>query len=854
MTSQYVNTASDMVRQIRSNIQSYGDNGPIRALAQEPVQNSLDARFNSPTVRVEYRLHERRGSDGNEYLFLTVTDSGTHGLRGPIRTPQQLQDSGYVLHDAENWAAFEGQGFTKSDGASLGSRGQGKSAFLYHANPPGAARDRRMMMLYDTRLADGSYRLGVRNANPVDTIKSPPLEGNEAIRVIRTQYLDETGIEIDLRLDSLSETGTRVIVPFLSDEALTAIRNGELAEWLQRCWWRAIQTGALEIVVSDETSGQSQDIVVPSWWQGEPWVGASPTGVAVREMSGNDSSDDLQIKRIVLLYDERLELSDADGDDAQMDGVQLMRGQQWITTIRSGDRELSGFVPRDKRPGFRGFVEFDLSLDKVLRDLETPQHHKFNRRDGLVQSIYRKVERTVEEFATELGWREERERERRTVPQPDIAREILQWFAPNARGPRPTPTTARWECLFSFALPDPKVARVNYGQALENVQVFITSSLPFPTNVTVSIEARHAEEHLEVPLRQAQTVSFFEREGDLKVGRLQIVRNATRPDQIELAAQGKWSLVARVLHNGRVVARASRSIYVNQDPPETGVNPLAASISVENRTRSVSGRERVNFGDRVAIQINARNNTPDVVRSSLNASIAGAIPMLADEQHHSLRGTPEGDTSGRQAVWSGDIIFCRPGEMPLPVDDTIVIAVEPGRRLINADLRADNDNITPASASYILLIETDPLNQDWLPFRLQERNEELPRWKLQEEDGELLLLFAEKYLTHRELARAESGSGSSYSGRNAFLLEITCEALMQWALVPAWNTGDRTRLDELCSGEPPGVDGTKWERFGELMDQLERNGKGHPEVPFTSLAEDYRQCAAHMMRLYEESH
>lgn len=855
MTSNYEPTASDMVRQIQSNIQSYGDNGPIRALAQEPVQNSLDARYNSPIVRVEYRLHERRDSDGRPYFLLTVTDSGTHGLRGAALTPAQLQARGYVLDDDENWAAFEGQGFTKSDRASLGSRGQGKSAFLYHSNPPGALRGRRMMMLYDTRLADGLYRMGVRNANPVDTIQTPPWHSDKAEQIIRDQLTDATGINIDLRLHPLGKAGTRVIVPYLSEDAVTAIRDGELMRWLQRCWWRAIQTKTLEIVVADDATGDWETISVPTWWQDEPWIGEPPAGVEVKNREDIDIGDRLRIKRIVLLYDEGLESSDAYGNDAQFEGIQLLRGQQWITTIGSGDRELSRFVPRQNRTGLRGFVEFDQSLDKVLRDLETPQHHKFDRMQGIVRAIYREVEGTVEEFATELGWRQERESDRRPEQQPDIARDILQWFAPNARGPRPMPTSEQWECQLSFSLPDPKVARVDWGQILENVKVLVTSSSSFPTNATVSVNARHAEEPLEVSVWEPEVISFFERDGELEIGRLQVVRDATRPDQIKLPLEGKWSLTARVRHNGRVVARATRAIYVHQAPPEPNANPLALSISAVNRNHPEERRiGRINYGDQVAVQITARNNTSNSVGADLTASVQGVNPMLADGDLRVLRGTPEGDTSDRQAVWSGDIIFCEPNKMPLPTDDTVYIAVEPGRRSINADLLANNDQIGPASASYSLLIETDPRTPDWLPFRLQERNEDLPRWKLEEITGELLLLFPTNYATHRELASADEDESHRKRRRDAFLLEITCEALMQWALEPAWHNGDRTRLDELCTGEPHNVESAKWERFVEMMEQLERAGRGHPEVPLNSLAQDFRECAAHMMRLYEESH
>lgn len=854
MASNYQPTSSEMVQQIQTNIQSYGDNGPTRALAQEPVQNSLDAKYNSPIVQVEYRLHERTDADGRSYYLLTVTDSGTHGLRGPYLTPTQLQERGFLLAEDENWAAFEGQGYTKSNGASLGSRGQGKSAFLYHSDPPGAVHGRRMIMLYDTLLEDGLYRLGVRNANPTDTIQTPPWENDAASQRIRGHFTDDTRIRIDLGLDPLSEVGTRIIVPYLSQDAVITFRNGELAQWLQRCWWRAIQTRALEIVIADDATGNSETVSVPSWWQDEPWIGAVPAGMEVKKRESIEIGEGLRIKRIVLLYDERLESTDAEGDDAQFGGVQLLRGQQWIKTIGSGDRELSRFVPRQNRAGLRGFVEFDQSLDKVLRDLETPQHHKFDRMQGIVQAIYRQVEGAVEDFATELGWRQERERVRRPEQQPDIARDILRWFAPNARGN--TPTTDLWDCRLSFSLPDPKVARVDFGQFLKNVQVLVTSPSSDPTNVTVSVDARHVESGTEIPVRDAESISFYGHDSELKIGRLQVVKNASRQDQIELSPEGKWRLMVRVHHNGRVVTRATRSIYVHQDPPEPDTNPLSLSISAVNRTHPEERRiGRINYGDRVALQITARNNTPEVVNATLDASVAGANPMLANGENLTLRGTPEGDSSDRQAVWSGDIIFCAPDKMPLPNDDAVYIPVEPGQRAVNVDLRAVDASIDAAFASLTLYIETDPPNKNWLPFRLQqEPDDDLPRWQLKETNEELLLLFPENYATHKALAAADEDDGGQERRRDAFLLEITCEALMEWALEPVWHSGDRTRLDELCLGEPPGVDSVRWDRFAEMMEQLERAGKGHPEVPLTSLAKDYRECAAHMMRLYEGSH
>ena len=183
MTSQFVPTVTNMVTIVENIIQGYRM-GPIRALAQEPVQNSKDAARGR--VHIEYRLHRRRSAGGKECYMLTVTDSNSSGLDGPVLSFEDVQAKGNVLGRDHNWAAFEGMGYTKEDEDALGSRGQGKAAFLYHSRLPDAASSGqdRMMILYDTLLPDGNYRLGVRYANPFDTVQSPPFPGDEARSII----------------------------------------------------------------------------------------------------------------------------------------------------------------------------------------------------------------------------------------------------------------------------------------------------------------------------------------------------------------------------------------------------------------------------------------------------------------------------------------------------------------------------------------------------------------------------------------------------------------------------------------------------------------------------------------------
>ncbi len=241
-----LDTSADMVRGVQNVIDSY-NMGHLRVLAQEPVQNSKDAK-NQGKVRVEFCLLKRRLPDGRPCRLLTVTDSGTTGLQGPILSREEREERGPKLRPGENWAAFEGQGFTKKDRDTLGFRGQGKSSFLYHSQPTDSDGNRleRHLMLYDTLLEDGEYRLGVRYAMPADRVLEPPLCNEHAREIVSDGYDTGDGIAVPLQLSPLEQPGTRVIVPYLSAEALDAIRRGELHRWLQRFWRRDHSSEAQE--------------------------------------------------------------------------------------------------------------------------------------------------------------------------------------------------------------------------------------------------------------------------------------------------------------------------------------------------------------------------------------------------------------------------------------------------------------------------------------------------------------------------------------------------------------------------------------------------------------------------------
>lgn len=81
----YRPTPRNMVQEVRNIVEGYRM-GPLRALAQDPVQNSYDAKRPgiSGPVLVDYCVSSRKLESGEPMYLLTVTDRNTTGLAGPV--------------------------------------------------------------------------------------------------------------------------------------------------------------------------------------------------------------------------------------------------------------------------------------------------------------------------------------------------------------------------------------------------------------------------------------------------------------------------------------------------------------------------------------------------------------------------------------------------------------------------------------------------------------------------------------------------------------------------------------------------------------------------------------------------
>jgi hypothetical protein len=803
----------NMVQDVENIIEGYSM-GTVRALAQDPVQNSIDARRpGADIVRVEYRLVQRPLPGGEQMMLLTVTDSGTVGLRGPALSSEDLHNRAQLqLRPDENWAAWEAMGYTKIGEDALGSRGQGKAAFLYHSRHEsdltgfdGRPID-RMVILYDSLLEDGTYRLGARLARPDDVILTPPYEGDEA-RAIINSFWSAFDVYVPLELEPLTEVGTRVIVPFLSEEAQEAIASGELLAWLERCWWRAVQVGDVEITLID-ADGTSQNVRVPQWWETEPWrKQALPEHVYVKEDIPIAPGDPLKIKRIVLLHDTELAFDEVAGYPIQYSGVQYLRGHQWIETL-SASYQFGDFIPPTERDGFRGFVEFDRYLDRQLREVEKPQHDGFRRRRVFVGQIDTHVTEAVKQFAERLGWISDKPQ---TEPPDDatateVMKRVAEMFVAEGRSGAGRET--HWRCKLELAFPHATTTRVDYGETIGNVSIECEHR---PAN-----ERKDVEFSLELVGPDGKSSEISRRAGKTingttgaDLGDFTVVHTAQSGRELACPQGDRYRLRARCFFDGKIVASATRSFYVQTDPPPPPqARPFGVALNVENVSNE---RRRINNGETVTVTATITNRTTDDATLAIDLSLAHLL--LADGDTVDVPGRPLGDSPG-----TADVVYQNINVFTEQPDETHgpYVVLEPGTHRVLIDVKSSDGNVV-AHASRTIYVEVDPDNGGAdNPFDVQAREDlPYPIWELEppaSEEGVWILRYAPRHPSFQAV---------THTGQFAITRwwsETICTALVEWALRVYSDSGDEGAFKLMAGADGDGS--PFWERYESRVQRL----------------------------------
>ncbi len=881
----YQPTSTNMVQIIDNVIKGY-KMGSLRALAQEPVQNSKDASLDGQTVKVEYRLHRRTLADGTQTHMLTITDSGTKGLGGDFITQDEIDRRGGTLPIGADWAAFEGQGYTKTDQDALGSRGQGKSAFLFHSEPPNPSdhERRRMVIIYDTLLPDNQYRLGVRYASPRDTAKTPPYQGNEARQQVSSaDFCIDEDLIFPLCLEPLTQPGSRIIVPYLREEAVDAFRNRELEKWLEMCWWRALQTGELQIQIVDEHD-RSRSVKIPKWWRNQFWgSGHEPSGTYVVRNLEIPNHEGMKIKRIVLLNDDDLAPHKHlyDDDEPEYDGVQLMRGRQWIETLGIKQSSISSFISSEHRDGFRGFVEFDKKLDQELRsdDYERPQHDGYDRRRALIRDIIRTIADSVKEFSEQQGWLdEEPSPEEVSKRERDIAQQFLNAFV-NPSNPVPpvdgrdnAPGGTRWNIDLRIDYPQERTTRVNWGEKVSNISASCETE-PARNWGSVVFELQSVDtEGKSKSLKRERAYMKEDGSTSVRFPDIAVLKGTSNNPHMHCPIEGRYSLrtVLCEYEGEESIAKASRSVYVQDDPPEVAPKPIVLSVNAKNLEDPE--RRRINHGEKVRIEIVVTNRGIDDRELVLDAVLAAsALPgnlvegidaprslQLADRKKFTARGTARlGDTHMPTDVYSGSVKLLN--DLPLRDESLMTMTLAPGVHHLRVDLYdAQTDEII-ANASRQIFFEQDLKGATGeLPFELKrqetmpnEDREASPSWwmKRPENLGEpYTLYYSPKHHLYKIAEKANEGTRNKKWGSVAFIREICADALLDWMHEPysEGNDDSRYRMISDMSERSP-----RHRRLSEQIDQFKDIRA--PDIESTdTLSEHRRKIVANMVRILEE--
>lgn len=867
---QFANTSTNMVQTVSNIIDGY-KMGSLRAMAQEPVQNALDAkRIGSSKVVVEYRLLRRKMVTGETCYLLTITDTGTTGLRGPLVSTEELEKRNFKLKPEENWAAFEAQGYTKENEDALGSRGQGKAAFLYHSHVPGQTR--RMAMLYDSLLEDGEYRLGMRFARPVDQTMTPPLYGEEArVRIRSEQFPLDDDLAIPLGIEPLREIGTRIIVPFISDEQAAALLpGGELSRWLQRCWWRAIQLGGLKIRVVDNATGQTEEVAVPAWWQDLPRIKGKPSQNGLwHDLPDSGHAcvwgelplgDGHKIRRLVMLHSDAI-LEDEISNEPEWSGIQLLRHSQWIETY--GAREEYGdLIPDAKRVGFRGYVEFTKHTESALRDheVENSQHDRFNRRKKIISDIRNLLLERVRDFSHEMGWMKAVSTSQQTVSQreKDTHTRFLETFLnPNGRKPKPgqgkdEPDGKQliWDLRLDLDYPDPKSARVDWGQSIRNVYVEMSVEPAEELIGSADLILEWVDES-DKPTRLVRKEAAIGNslgedriQEQFELGDWQILRGkATSERQIECPEAGEYKLRAVVEYRGQRMKNAAKTVYVQKDPPPPPQkNPVTLSINVTNATDG--DKKRIDHGEVMQIDIFARNRLPDDRSFALTASADFENKPYARQLRNDLAGTPAGVIADKRKILTVKRQLLDP-QQPKPLKlnaiPQVTMPESSGRFTVRTELHA-SAGYQPKPVSKHVYFQRDPGNaKSRLPFSIEKNDQQKEIWKLNETLDQLT--YSGEYPLYTEMKEVNR-QRRALQGKLAFIAEISANGLLEWALRPK-EGGDDSNYDQLIDsiGSP---DDPIWEPYIRRLEKL-GNGATESALEFAQIS---RETVAIMLDIF----
>ena len=360
------------------------------ALQKDGIQNSWDARVNKKGLGWQCTIFYRRDNKNNTDV-IGFLDSGTSGLTGTI--PQNQEEAVRILvseDPSEKLAYFLSSNWSKKAQDALGSRGRGKMVFI-------GASENRTMFFDSLRSTDNIYVFGKTYLDENKAISVEVFEG-----VIAEQKRKEIFGDI---FNTLTNYGTRVIIPYPKKEIIEAFQNNYLVDQIQSTWWEILQKYEAEIKLDIQGTVKRVD---PSKWMPVNQLGIKET--FSYECIPLPKNDKCKIKRITFCYLGEKQIPES------YKGLAIQRSGMVVERY-----PVSNLVGSGVGEKIIGTVELEENFEKVMRDNEGPEHYNIFWTRSIPQNFKIALKEKALDFAKKFKLlEEEREEASRIHHQAEI--------------------------------------------------------------------------------------------------------------------------------------------------------------------------------------------------------------------------------------------------------------------------------------------------------------------------------------------------------------------------------------------------------------------------------------------------
>ncbi len=431
---------------------------------------------------------------------------------------------------------------------------------------------------------------------------------------------------------------------------------------------------------------------------------------------------------------------------------------------------------------------------------------------------------------------------------------------PNGRKPKPAQGKGEpegkqliWDLRLDLEYPDPKSARVDWGQSIRDVYVEVVCEpgdelLGSADLILEWVDATgKPKELIRIEAAIGNSWDAGRIQEPFELGEWQIHRgNVERERVINCPSSGEYQLRAVVEYRGERVKSASRKVYVQDEPPSPPAkNSITLSINAVNADDG--NKRRIDHGEVLHIEFKTRNRLHDAASVFLNATFCDEV--FARGMPVELSGTPVGDSPTPQPILTEKRQLLDPLQSaPLPVADTLILKMPETSGIfpVRAEL-LDEQGKRIANSSKPVYFQRDPGRaKNDLPFEIRLESQQKEMWKLNRELTELT--YPGDYPLRKELPDVQR-QHRLLQGKNAFIAEISANGLLEWALRPKQENGDDSNYDQLIDSIGSSDD-PKWEPY---IRRLEKLGNGATESPL-EFAQISRETVAIMLDIFAQEH